>query len=428
MKATCKGFILAMISSILSFQTQLRLVTLSAILCCVAGCYAPLVSRGIPATTLPEEFRTPYRTGGSPLNLSTLTMTPQRDYLLGPNDILEVTVPGLYEQAEIRPIRSQVMADGTINLPLISSVAVQGYNLVQAQRTIEDAYGSGFIVEPRVSVALAEKSTTSVLVLGQVKEPGTYELPKYENDVGHALGAAFGLTEDAGDYIEIHRQLRAEHAAITPQHVHGRRSSATLPPHKFRRLPPISRLVSQNDSRHQALPQPTPQIVQNTLPQILRIPLRGLQGATLNSSDIVLGPGDVVVVPDRRHEVFYVVGALSTANTVRFTVGNRERELGVGFVLPRDREIDVVTAVAMAGYIDPIYSPTTVTVHRVRAGCQPMLIRVDLIKARYDYRETILVQPGDIIYLNPDHEWWWRRFIDRTLVEGFQAPYSKLWR
>ncbi|MEO8493615.1 MAG: hypothetical protein ABI614_00990, partial [Planctomycetota bacterium] len=132
--------------------------------------------------------------------------------------------------------------------------------------------------------------------------------------------------------------------------------------------------------------------------------------------------------PDRRHEVFFVVGALNTTNNVRFTVGIRERELGVGFILPRDREIDVVTAVAMAGYIDPIYSPTTVTVQRAGPDFQPLLIHVDLIKARYDYRETVLVQPGDIIYLNPDHEWWWRRFIDRTLVEAFQAPYAKFWR
>ena len=164
------------------------------------------------------------------------------------------------------------------------------------------------------------------------------------------------------------------------------------------------------------------------MPAILRIPLRSPGFGDLRPEDVILGPGDVVVVPDRRHEVFYVVGALSTTNTVRFTVGNRERELGVGFVLPRDREIDVVTAVAMAGYIDPIYSPTTVTVHRVLPGCQPLLIHVDLIAARYDYRETVLVQPGDIIYLNPDHKWWWRRFIDTTLVEAFRSPYNKLWR
>ncbi|MEO8497272.1 MAG: polysaccharide biosynthesis/export family protein, partial [Planctomycetota bacterium] len=124
-------------------------------------------------------------------------MTPPRDYLLGPNDVLEVTIPGLYEQAEVRPIRVQVMADGTVHLPLIGSVSVHGKNLVHAQRTISGAYAQGFIVEPRISIVLADKSMTSVLVLGQVKQPGTYLLPKYENDIGHALGAALGLTDEA---------------------------------------------------------------------------------------------------------------------------------------------------------------------------------------------------------------------------------------
>ena len=110
-----------------------------------------------------------------------------------------------------------------------------------------------------------------------------------------------------------------------------------------------------------------------------------------------------------------MVGQLNRSNTVRFTIGQRERELGVGFILPREREIDVVTAVAMAGYIDPIDSPTTVTVHRtLEDGC-PMLIHVDLIAARHYRDENILVRPGDIIYLNPDFPWWFRRTFDRLL-------------
>ncbi len=411
---------------------QLRFLALLFTLSAVAGCYAPLVSRSIPASSLPEEYRAPLRTGGAPLNLSMLTIDPPRDYLLGTNDILEVTVPGLYEQAEVKPIRVQVMADGTVHLPLIGSVPVHGKNLVDAQRAISNAYAQGFIVEPRISVVLAEKSTTSVLVLGQVKQPGTYALPKYENDIGHALGAAFGLTEDAGDYIEVHRRVEAQ-----PQmHLHGPQSYGRRSPlasnYQFARLPATNGQVFHFGSHPSAVQQPFAYQSQYSVgpnaPQILRIPLRNLSGQVLSPQDIALGPGDVVVVPDRKHEVIYEVGNLNTSNTVRFTIGNRERELGVGFVLPRDREIDVVTAVAMAGYIDPIYSPTTVTVHRVGPDYQPMLIHVDLIAARYDFRETVLVQPGDIIYLNPDHQWWWRRFIDRTLVEAFQAPYAKFWR
>ena len=49
-----------------------------------------------------------------------------------------------------------------------------------------------------------------------------------------------------------------------------------------------------------------------------------------------------------------------------------------------DAVIDVVTAVSMAGYIDPIDSPTTVTVHRMLPNGPPLLIHVDLIKARFD--------------------------------------------
>jgi len=160
--------------------------------------------------------------------------------------------------------------------------------------------------------------------------------------------------------------------------------------------------------------------------QILRIHLRQIGPSQLSSEDISLHPGDVVVVPSRRHEVFFVVGRLSTTNNIRFRLGDRDREIGVGFILPRDREIDVVTAVVMAGYIDPIDSPTTVTVHRTGPDGNPFLIHVDLIKARYDAKETVLVQAGDIIYLNPDSAWWWRRTFDRIVPDVFIQPYRSL--
>ena len=49
--------------------------------------------------------------------------------------------------------------------------------------------------------------------------------------------------------------------------------------------------------------------------------------------------------------------------TIRYSLAVKERELGNALILPPNREIDVVTGVVMAGYIDPIDSPTTVTVY-----------------------------------------------------------------
>lgn len=372
-------------------------------LLCTTGCFAPLHSYGIAANRLSDDYRFPYRTMGPPLNYANLTQRPPPDYLLGPNDVLAVTVPDLYLQAVITPINARIMANGEVYLPLVGAVRVEGMNLLQAQRAIDQAYANGFLQNPRVSVSLFEKQTVSVLVLGQVMLPGVHALPKYENDVGHALAASQGFAEDAGTYIEVHRRIPSE--AATP--------SGLWPPGTNPECEPSTVLLQ-------------PPTSESDLPKaIVTIPLRGPGAEMVDPKDIVLQHGDVVVVPSRRHEVFYVVGRLNQTNTVRFTVGNRERELGIGFVLPRDREIDVVTAVAMAGYIDPIDSPTTVTVHRVGPNGCPLLIHVDLIKARYDARETVLVQAGDIIYLNPDGAWWFRRTFDRVVDSLILIPYAK---
>lgn len=510
-------------SALRSRLCEVTLVLLLCVLGSASGCWAPLRSHGIPARCLPDSFRTPIRTAGAPLNYSNLTIQPPADYILGANDILEITVPGLFDQAEVHPIRVQVMASGEIQLPLVGPVIVGGKNLQQAQENITAAYSKDFLVDPRVSVTLAEKSSTSILVLGKVQAPGVHILPKFENDVGHALAAAGGLLEESADVIEIHRRIpmhgqpmRLPQLSATEQQsnypVHMARfeqvspgltcwvpDGAPEPEHVALKLnsptsaikvsKPLAVPTQQGTDRPalqlsepwpapqsniEATPitpqamgdefdvfQPTPGLpevaramhpgrpqyvnCQQMMPpaqmgqyamsqeqriiqgdkQILRIPLRQTGPSQLSKEDISLQPGDVVVVPSRRHEVFFVVGQLNTTNNVRFTIGDREREIGVGFILPREREIDVVTAVVMAGYIDPINSPTTVTVHRVGPDGKPLLIHVDLIKARYDSRETVLVQAGDIIYLNPDSCWWFRRTFDRIVPSLILEPYKK---
>jgi protein involved in polysaccharide export with SLBB domain len=376
-----------------------------------AGCYAPFRSYGVPAANLPETFRVPWRTAAPPLNLAGLTIPPQPDYVLGPGDVLEVTLYRLNPE-DVAPTvaRVAVMSNGEIQLPLVGGLRVGGLSVVQAQEAVVKAYeDKDLLKQPGVSVFLFERSMTGVMVLGEVNAPGAYRLPKYENDVAHALAAAGGLSETAGLEIEIHRRVPMPLQSQLELIPAPLSSSEVITP-----LPPVE----------ECLTCPL-QFVDPSL-QVLRIPLRGFPQQPLAAHDIVLQQGDLVVVPSRRDEVFFVVGKLSANNAVRFSLGRQERELGAGYVLPRNREIDVVTAVAMAGYIDPIDSPTTVTVHRMAPDGRPLLILVDLIKARYDYRENLLVAPGDIIYLNPDAAWWSRRTFDRIIPSLFSLSYRRL--
>ncbi len=385
-------------------------LTLCLSVLAVAGCWTPLHSPGICASALPDDFRVPEKALSVDLNYATLTMKIPDEYVLGRDDVIRVEIfelvpgirqllpPNLPDRQGRGPLSYsvdvRVAHKGDVMLPLAGSVEVGGMTLEQARQQITSAYAKGFIDDPRVAVSLVERSTVRVLVLGEVAHPNVYELPKYDNDIAHAITRAGGLTVDAGKEIQVHRRVT---------------NDSGQSPDETNRLPPFA-----NPSIPQSVSEP----------QTLRIPRRTNSPLMLSPEQVTLNTGDVVVVPRRIDELFFVVGKLSENNQVRFSLGRETRDMGNGYLLPRDRDIDVVTAVAMAGYIDPIDSPDTVTVHRTMLTGDPVLIHVDLIAARYDRNENIMVEPGDIIYVNPDAAWWFRRTLDRVLPELITIPYE----
>lgn len=471
--------------SLVAARGSARAHAVWALLLACSGCYAPIHSPGIPARRLPDDYRIPMRTGGPPLNYASLVSPPPTAYVLGPGDVLEVTVPDLIQQGRAEPMQAAVLETGDLHLPRVGAIRVAGLTIAVAQGQINAALANGVLVNPGATVTLVEKGTVNVLVLGAVRRPGVHALPRFENDVGHALGAAGGLADESGDAIEVHRRTGAAAipwgapvpsaafggpgpfmaqepalpfpagaaAKAAPSGVvqagfqspggrppaSGVQTAQWLRPAHAPATPPSPMSASYRSiqaSHSVAMPGPAsvPAMVASGAPPagiptpspqgggpasfpdpIVRIPLHGADTWNWRPDEVILGPGDVVVVPPRNQEVFFVVGKLSEVNRTRFTVGDRDREIGNGFLLPPDREVDVVTAVAMAGYIDPIDSPTTVTLHRVEPDGAPLLVRVDLIRARSDPQENMLVRSGDIIYLNPDCWWYWRRLFDRVI-------------
>ena len=422
-----------------------RVAAACPILCLlVTGCYAPIHSAGIAARTLPDDFRWPQRTSAARLNYSSLVGPTPAVYLLGSGDRLEITVPDLITKGTVQTFQVTVLDHGEIHLPRLGSVTVDGLSLAQAQQQVNAALASSLLQNPSVVVTLVEKGTVNVLVLGAVQKPGIHALPRFENDVAHALAAAQGFSEDAGDVIEIHRRQQFMPAETVPVPQSGTLTASSQTASLHPAIPhpgaesgtsiPIPTSPSQQQPHHvhrygghslgqvvdRRSPTESPESWQGSMDgwqtgtPIIRIPLRGVD-CLINPADVVLNAADVVIVPQKTDKVFYVVGPLSGQNRLSFSVGDRNREIGNGLLLPDDREVDVVTAVVMAGYIDPIESPTTVTVHRTGQNGMPLLIRVDLIAARSDPKETILVQPGDIIYLNPDPLWYSRRLMDRVI-------------
>jgi polysaccharide biosynthesis/export protein len=91
-----------------------------------------------------------------------------------------------------------VLDDGSIEYPLIGKVAVGGKTPPQAADTIKTALLK-YVKHPIVTVALSQVGENNVLVLGNIKTPGKYEVRSGAR-LSDAIAAAGGLGTTNGDY------------------------------------------------------------------------------------------------------------------------------------------------------------------------------------------------------------------------------------
>ncbi len=112
-------------------------------------------------------------------------------YIIGVGDMLQVSVwknEDLQAEVPVRP-------DGRISVPLVGEVQVAGLTPLEVQSLLTERYTS-FVTAPSVSVLVTQVNSRKVFILGQVKEPGAFDILQPTN-VMQALAMAGGLTEFA---------------------------------------------------------------------------------------------------------------------------------------------------------------------------------------------------------------------------------------
>jgi polysaccharide export outer membrane protein len=94
--------------------------------------------------------------------------------------------------------RGQLSPDGTINMPLIGAVRLEGLTTDQAAAAIKRKLADGYLVKPEVSVSIEARIRKTVTVLGQAQRPGVFELPAHRRlTLVEAIGMAGGMTRIA---------------------------------------------------------------------------------------------------------------------------------------------------------------------------------------------------------------------------------------
>ena len=120
-----------------------------------------------------------------------LNMATPQNYRLGPGDEIIIDIWGASEDI----IRKEISPDGSINVPGLGVISLNGMNIADAKEYLKSELSKIYADEGnQIQVTLGKTRSIKINVMGEVMVPGTYTLSAFAS-VFHALYSAGGVTD-----------------------------------------------------------------------------------------------------------------------------------------------------------------------------------------------------------------------------------------
>ncbi len=117
------------------------------------------------------------------------------EYVIRPGDTVELKI---FDEAAL-DIKQVIDEAGRVDLQLVGRLRIGGMPLKSAQELIRKKYDEEFLIDPVVNLTVLEKAKRRFVILGQIRNPGYYEVPRsLKLDVLQAIALAGGYTRIAG--------------------------------------------------------------------------------------------------------------------------------------------------------------------------------------------------------------------------------------
>jgi len=132
-----------------------------------------------------------------------------RDYKIGPEDLLEISV---FEEEKLNKT-VRVSSQGNISLPLLGILRIRGLTAYELEKEIRELLAEKYLQDPHVSVFIREYRNQQISVIGAVDKPGVYDV-KGQKTILDLLAIAGGLSsgseKDAGQLLFLIRPPKPE--------------------------------------------------------------------------------------------------------------------------------------------------------------------------------------------------------------------------
>jgi polysaccharide export outer membrane protein len=120
------------------------------------------------------------------------------EYIVGRQDVLNITVFGEPDVSN----KYTVDADGTLDFPFVGRVRADGLTLRQIEDLLVKRLSGGFLVNPQVTVEVAEFRSRSIFISGEVRAPGAYPI-KGTMTIVEALALAGPMQSASNEIIVV---------------------------------------------------------------------------------------------------------------------------------------------------------------------------------------------------------------------------------
>lgn len=135
----------------------------------------------------------------------------QANYKIQPGDLLEIIV---FKETDMnRTVR--ISGNGAVTFPLAGNIKLSGLSVPETETLLAERL-SEFLVKPQVTVLIKEYGNKQIYVLGDVKKPGSIQLPAERRlTVLEAITLAGGFTDLAApDRTKVLRNANGQNQNI----------------------------------------------------------------------------------------------------------------------------------------------------------------------------------------------------------------------
>ncbi len=264
------------------------------------------------------------------------------DYQLGPGDQLNVRVMGLDQLSKTVRISNS----GKIHLPHLGILSVTDMTVPELTASIrEELQKKGLVRDPQVQVLIAQYRARPVYIIGEVGLPGQY-LTTGRLHVMDLITMAGGVNDVAQRTGYLYRQK-----SRSP-----------------RQSPPAGETEQSANEQFRIIP----------------IDLKSLLEGGRLDLDLELQAGDILYVPQRKTEFFFVVGDVGKAGS---------------FEIPEGKKLLVSQALAQAGGPTRTAKMSKGMLVRYNASGSRQELKVDFAAILQGRQPDFPVRPNDIIFI-----------------------------